>query len=82
MNIYTHTFAAPCPNNARQVDYTLRIETVRVIWAEDIVAACESAAKCEKPYHETMADLLYERFGGRQTITAFHHGVGIETHRG
>lgn len=82
MNTYWHTFAAPCPNNGRQVDYTLRIKTSRVIMVEEIVAACAEAAKCDKPYHETMAAILYEKFGGRQRLVAHHHGVKIRTKRG
>lgn len=82
MNIYRHVFAAPCPNNDRQVDYTLEIRTPRVIMVEAIMEACAKATECPKPYHETMADLLFEQFAGQQRLVAFHHGVEIETHRG
>jgi hypothetical protein len=33
-------------------------------------------------YHENIADELHERFGGRQTLEAHHHGVDIYTVRG
>ena len=82
MNKYTHVFASPCPNNSRQVDYTLEINTSRTIMVEEIVAACQEATRCAKPYHETMAEFLYEKFGGRQIMRAHHHGVDIETIRG
>jgi hypothetical protein len=81
MNYYRHKFIAPCPNDARNVEYELEIETLRTIMTEDIEAGCAEAAKCEKPYHETMADILIAKFGGRQTITATHGKTEITTIR-
>ncbi len=81
-NIYRTLFEAPCVVNEQKVEYDLRIETTRTIMVEDIQAAVVEAVKLEKPYHETMADFLFERFGGRQSMTAFHHGVEITTERG
>ena len=78
MNRYTHDFLVKCPNNDLLVAYRLVITTPRVIMVEDIVAAC----KVESAYHEALADQLYQRFGGRQVMTAHHHGVDIETTRG
>lgn len=82
MNIYTHRFSTPCPNNEREVDYELDITTERTIMVEEIVAACQEAKACDKPYHETMAEFLYAKFGGRQQMRAHHHGVDILTIRG
>jgi hypothetical protein len=82
VNIYRTSFSATCPNNGETIAYALTIEATAVIMAEDIVAACKRASLCEKPYHETIADYLHKQLGGRQTITAHHHGVDIETRRG
>lgn len=82
-NEYRTIFEAPCCVNERQVEYELVIETPgRVIMVEEILPAVAAAARLEKPYHETMADFLFEKFGGRQTLKAFHHGVEILTERG
>lgn len=82
MNIYRQKLTAPCCNNGLTVIYKLRIETTETIMVEDIQAACIEAAAIPKPYHENIADFLYDRFAGRQTIRAHHHGTGIETRRG
>jgi len=82
LNIYRYRFWVPCPNNGRAISYTLKLETGRTIMVEDIIAAGEHALTLEKPYHENIADMLYERFGGEQGLRAFHHGVEIETRRG
>lgn len=78
MNIYRHKFTAECPNNSRVVEYYFEVASERMIMAEDIVAAC----KVDKVFQEPLADTLYDRFGGRQVMRAFHHGVWVETHRG
>lgn len=82
MNIYRHSFSAPCVNNGLSIAYHLEIQTEWTIMVEDIVAACVEAKGSERPYHETIADALYTKFGGFQLMTAFHHGVAIETRRG
>ena len=46
------------------------------------IAAGEAAQDLPKPYHENIADMLFEKFGGSQRLRAFHHGVEIETVRG
>lgn len=79
MNIYRREFVAHCPNNDKPIKYRLEIQTEAVIMVEDIVAATELAV--EKPYHESLADRFFEMFGGRQIMTAHHHGVDIETTR-
>lgn len=77
MNVYTQRFRAICPKNSRSVDYLLVIESSRTIMVEDIQAA---VAKL-KGYHEEFADRLFRLFGGKQTLTAHHHGTDIETRR-
>lgn len=77
-NLYIRRFVALCPNNAREIVYELRIKTAgRVIMAEDIVKATNRI----EAFHEAIADRLYDIFGGRQVLTAYHHGVYIETVR-
>jgi hypothetical protein len=82
MNIYRTHFTATCPNNGETIAYSLTIEARHVIMAEAITAAAIKASEIGKPYHENIADMLIGALGGRQTITAHHHGVDIETRRG
>lgn len=82
INIYRHRFSAPCVNNGLSIAYEVEIQTSWTVMVEDIVAECIAARDAEKPYHETIADRLYEKFGGLQRMVAFHHGVEIETRRG
>jgi len=80
MNVYARKFAAACPNNGEQIIYSLRIETDgRMIQVEHITTA---TALIKEGFHEQIADQLFARFGGKQTLTAHHHGVDIETVRG
>lgn len=79
-NVYTCQFIANCPNNGLSIQYTLTIRAEgRVIPVEQIVLATEAI---RVGYHEAIADQLLNQFGGRQTLVAHHHGVGIETIRG
>jgi len=79
MNVYSRSFAAACPNNGEQIIYALRIETDdRMIQVEHIITA---TALIKEGFHEQIADQLFMRFGGRQTLKAHHHGVDIETVR-
>lgn len=84
MNIYRQRFTAPCCNNGLVVIYELTIEVAddRFIMVEDIQTACVEAAKLPKPYHENIANFLFDKFGGEQRIEAHHHGTNIETRRG
>lgn len=77
MNIYRQPFRATCPKNGRSVDYMLTIESPRMIMVEDIQ---EIVAKLAG-FHEDFADTLWEHFGGRQILTAHHHGTDVETVR-
>lgn len=80
MNKYTHTFVSACPNNGRQIIYTLEIVVPdsRMIQVEHIVTAC---ALHKEGYHEKIAADLFARFGGQHNLKAHHHGVDIETTR-
>jgi len=79
MNKYTTTFKAKCPNAIDgEVEYTLTIESQKMIYVEDI----NKATIIMSPgFHENIADYLYGQLGGRQTITACHQGVKITTTR-
>jgi hypothetical protein len=78
VNIYTHRFTAKCPNNSRVVTYNLTIESHDTIMVESLQS---EILNFDIGYHEQIADKLFERFGGRQTITAHHHGTHITTIR-
>jgi hypothetical protein len=76
-NEYRHTFKSRCPNNDRLIEYQLKIQSSEVIMVEDIISECQ----VKSTFHEPLADALFERFGGVQELTAFHHGVHIRTVR-
>lgn len=78
LNIYEHQFEAICPVDGARIAYSLRIETEAVIMAEDIAAACRFDAPV---FHEAVADELWAKFGGHQTLTAMHGTVKIDTIR-
>lgn len=78
INTYKHTFVAECPGNSQPIVYQLTISIADKILVEHIVTAC---ALIKRGYHETIANQLFDQFGGYQTITAHHHGVDIETIR-
>lgn len=77
MNVYRQQFRATCPTNGRSVDYVLTIESPRMILVEDIQEATVELTG----YHEDFANLLWQKFGGKQTLTAHHHGTDVETIR-
>lgn len=79
-NTYRHTFVSRCPENLVPITYHLEIVAHHMIMVEKIVAA---VAVYEQAHHEKLADDLATQFPGtRQTLRAYHHGVGIETVRG
>lgn len=78
-NIYRYQFIAECPNNGKPIVYSLTIKTEKTVMVEHITTAC---SMIRRGYHEDIADNLHKALGGRQLITAHHHGVDIETHRG
>lgn len=78
MNTYRTEFFAKCPVNGCRIHYRLRVDAQVVIAVEKIIAATEHI---EEGLHESIADLLFSRLGGVQTLTADHHSVVIETIR-
>lgn len=78
MNTYTTQFFAFCPNNGARILYTLVLEIASVVMVEDLIDAVTLHAR---GFHEVIADDLSREFGGKQTMTAHHHGVEIKTVR-
>lgn len=80
-NEYSYAFNVICPSNEAQINYSLTMytESDNVVMVEDLMAEC---AKFARGYHEAIAEALYKRFGGKQIIVAYHHGVNIRTVRG
>lgn len=81
MNIYRVNFSCLCYKNCDVIQYSLEITSERMIFVEDIESALYEY-KSKSTYHEPMADQLYRKLGGKQTITANHRGIDIETRRG
>jgi hypothetical protein len=79
LNIYKAEFFAFCPVNEVRVQYRFCIETDKVIKVEEII---DEITLHNRGFHEDIADQLHRTFGGKQTLTAHHHGVDIETIRG
>jgi hypothetical protein len=78
MNIYKTEFFCVCPINQTRVKYYLEITTKEIISVEDILDQLKSY---DSGFHELIAEDLHEKFGGRQTLIADHHGVNIRTER-
>lgn len=76
MNTYRYTFAAACPGNGEQIIYSLELRHKDMVRVEHIKTVC-ALIKCG--YQEDIAADLHQRFGGRLTLRAMHHGVDIET---
>lgn len=78
VNSYSHTFVASCPSDGSAIVYTLVVKSSRMLMVEHLITA---TSLIKTGFHEQIADLLHERFGGTQTIGAIHQGVFIETTR-
>jgi hypothetical protein len=78
MNKYTTKFNSICPVNNKQITYQLEIKHTEKILVEEIL---EAVSKFLIGYHENIADELFKKFGGEQTLIANHHGVVIQTER-
>lgn len=81
MNIYRFNFIVRCPMNRKFISYVfeLRKPDSEKVQVEHIQM---EAALYETAFHEQLADVFFERFGGQQILKAHHHGVDIETQRG
>jgi hypothetical protein len=77
-NQYKVIFSKPCPVNDLIIKYTLKIKTKNVILVEDLIAFIEHLPS---DYHEIYADKFAHKFGGKQVLKGFHHGVYISTKR-
>lgn len=78
VNKYKFKFWAKCPVNKQTIYYEAEIESTTVIKVEKILEEVQSILE---GFHEEIADQLHDAFGGRQIITAEHHGVTIITER-
>ena len=77
-NSYSHKFVAVCPSDGEKIVYSITITTEKMIMVEDIR---RRLSLINTGYQETIADELFEHFGGRQVIEAEHQGVKITTER-
>ena len=78
MNVYEYDFIVECPVNGAKVSHHLTIESFSLIKVESVIEFCQ----VDPTFHEELADRLYAKFGGKQTMRAYHHGVWITTTRG
>ena len=78
MNKYEFTFYSECPSDGDIILYTVKIESNEVIMAEELT---DYIKKFSKGYQEAIADDLFKKFKGKQTIQATHQGVKITTVR-
>lgn len=78
MNTYRADFHARCPDNGARIHYHWTLITAQVVRVEKINDALDAV---RIGFHEDIADDLHRLFGGKQTMTAEHHGVTIETMR-
>lgn len=79
MNRYKVKFHATCPVNGDAIEYSLTIESFKMIEVESIM---HFLSGCKQGFHEDFADKLHQKFGGKQIMTAVHGAVCIETERG
>jgi hypothetical protein len=78
LNTYKHAFMRNCPANGEAIQYSLTIEADCFVPVEAIASAV--SALPNPAFHEDMADRL-RKLGGRQTLSAVHHGTEIVTER-
>lgn len=79
MNKYETTTTTTCFTNGSIVEIYVVIVCSHVIMVEDLQ---EFLKENLANYHEVLADKLHSRFGGKQILKGFHHGVWITTERG
>jgi len=81
VNNYKIEFFCLCPKNGIRIKYELVITVCSntVIQVEDLL---QEVSNFKSFYHEDLANVLYAKFGGKQTLTADHHGVTLQTTRG
>lgn len=79
MNIYEIEFVSRCPNDGTDVTYYLEIISNQMIMLEDINELI--VGKFKVGFHEQIADELFAKFGGKQSIMAKHKLGRIHTIR-
>ena len=79
MNIYQYQFSVICPNDNEKIVFDLNIESKKTIFVEHIK---EFLAPRTVAFQEDLAEELYRKFAGRQTIKAIHQGILVTTIRG
>lgn len=79
MNVYRLNFKARCPVDGAEIEYAWMLQTGYSVMAEELRRIADGFGT---ELHERIADALYDRFGGQQTLKAVHAGaVSIETLR-
>lgn len=78
MNKYQTKFVIECITNQKPIMYRLTIVTHETIIVEELLKFIK---KLKTNYHEKIADELFKKFGGKQVVKGFHHGVWITTER-
>lgn len=79
MNTYTIHHRANCPNGQLADTYKITIRSEETIMVEDIHATL--AAAPEMIYQEDLATLLRANLGAEVSVTGWHHGIHIKSHR-
>lgn len=77
-NFYKTRFEALCPADGEAITYSAQIAVEKMLRVEDINTF---TASIREGFHEAIADILFERFGGLQCVKAEHQGVQITTFR-
>ena len=77
MNRYKYNFLVKCPNDRKDIPYTIIIHHSELILVEDVISACD----INSGYQEDIADILRAALPGNQKITGIHQGVLVVTTR-
>lgn len=75
-NHYAVSFVGKCPVDGEAVDYVWRLQTEKLVMAEDMLEVVNG--ELSKSLHEQMADALFEQFGGVQRIDATHKSGRVQ----
>lgn len=79
MNTYELMATTICPVNNAIIEISIEIKSCHTIIVENLLNFLQENKNI---LHEELADKLQTKFGGKQIIKAFHHGVWITTERG
>lgn len=78
MNIYQGKFKSKCPSDGDIITYWYTIYSERTIMVEDIINVTN---EFKEIFHESAADIMHDKFGGKQILVATHQGISIKTIR-